>query len=257
MAFFCRNQSKTQSFIFLHASWPLLIYCIYIRTHKTGHRDKRYRTYLESKTRVIDVNAYLDIIPETELNGKVSWLDTLDTGLVQVKSQAVTILTHINIHTYMMLGLVNIEYIQSTMSNELSSITEWMFVLRYFNRSVYYFRIRYQHGATRILRTSDSASLIMPVRKRPAGSLRPTTPPDPTVSTRPVPSTRNFTPRSFGPGAAPNVRALVRYPQNIRAEADPATCCEPDGCADLPDATGRDLYVTRRGRTTRSQMRRF
>lgn len=177
--FFCRNQSKTQSFIFLHASWPLLIYCIYIRTHKTGHRDKRYRTYLESKTRVIDVNAYLDIIPETELNGKVSWLDTLDTGLVQVKSQAVTILTHINIHTYMMLGLVNIEYIQSTMSNELSSITEWMFVLRYFNRSVYYFRIRYQHGATRILRTSDSASLIMPVRRRPAGSLRPTTPQTP------------------------------------------------------------------------------
>lgn len=63
----------------------------------------------------------------------------------------------------------------------------------------------------------------MTTRGRPPGSLRPTTPTDPTLTTRPVPRTRTYTPQSYGPGAAPNIRDLVRNPEHVRAESDPAT----------------------------------
>ncbi|RJE19947.1 hypothetical protein PHISCL_07711 [Aspergillus sclerotialis] len=63
----------------------------------------------------------------------------------------------------------------------------------------------------------------MTTRGRTAASLRPTTPPDPTLNTRPVPRTRNFTPRSFGPGAVPNIRDLIRPVEAVREESDPAT----------------------------------
>lgn len=52
-------------------------------------------------------------------------------------------------------------------------------------------------------------------------------PPDPTLTTRPVPRTRTFTLQSYGPGAAPNIRNLVRNPEHVRAESDPATYLNP------------------------------
>lgn len=67
----------------------------------------------------------------------------------------------------------------------------------------------------------------MTTRGRPPGSLRPTTPPDPTLTTRPVPRTPTFTPQSYGPGAAPNIRNLVRNPEHVRVESDPATYLNP------------------------------
>lgn len=67
----------------------------------------------------------------------------------------------------------------------------------------------------------------MTTRGRPPGSLRPTTPPDPTLTTRPVPRTRTYTPQSYGPGAAPNIRNLVCNPEQVRAESDPATYLNP------------------------------
>ncbi|KAL4916355.1 hypothetical protein BDW62DRAFT_202859 [Aspergillus aurantiobrunneus] len=67
----------------------------------------------------------------------------------------------------------------------------------------------------------------MTTRGRPSSSLLPTTPPDSTLTTRPVPRTRAFTPHSFGPGAAPNIRALVRSPEDVRAESNPATYLNP------------------------------
>ncbi|RDW70546.1 uncharacterized protein DSM5745_08057 [Aspergillus mulundensis] len=67
----------------------------------------------------------------------------------------------------------------------------------------------------------------MTTRGRPPVSLRPTTPPDPTLATRPVPRTRTFTPHSYGPGAAPNIKDLVRNLNQVRADSDPATYLNP------------------------------
>ncbi|KAF4153146.1 hypothetical protein CNMCM6936_000976 [Aspergillus lentulus] len=67
----------------------------------------------------------------------------------------------------------------------------------------------------------------MSTRARPPASQRPTTPPDPTLHTRPVPRTRHFTPRDFGPGAVPNINELVRPLEEVRQDADPATYVNP------------------------------
>ncbi|KAL4926704.1 uncharacterized protein BDV17DRAFT_150008 [Aspergillus undulatus] len=67
----------------------------------------------------------------------------------------------------------------------------------------------------------------MSVRGTTAHMLRPTTPPDPTLTTRPVATTRTFTLQSFGPGAAPNIKDLVRKPEDVRAESDPSTYLNP------------------------------
>lgn len=67
----------------------------------------------------------------------------------------------------------------------------------------------------------------MTTRGRPPGSLRPTTPPDPKLTTRPVPRTRTYTPQSYGPGAASNIRNLVCDPEQVRAESDPTTYLNP------------------------------
>ncbi|GAQ03709.1 hypothetical protein ALT_1030 [Aspergillus lentulus] len=67
----------------------------------------------------------------------------------------------------------------------------------------------------------------MSTRARLPASQRPATPPDPTLRTRPVPRTRNFTPRCYGPGAVPNINELVRPLEEVRQDADPATYVHP------------------------------
>ena len=52
--------------------------------------------------------------------------------------------------------------------------------------------------------------------------LRPVTPPDPTLSTSPVPQTRSYIARSFGPAATSNIRETARSMTELEAEADSA-----------------------------------
>ncbi|KAG9649736.1 hypothetical protein KCU95_g1119, partial [Aureobasidium melanogenum] len=52
---------------------------------------------------------------------------------------------------------------------------------------------------------------------------RPVTPMDQTLVSRPVPRRRNFVPRSFGPGAAGDVRSRVNSIHDLLASADEAT----------------------------------
>ncbi|KAL4902356.1 hypothetical protein BDW74DRAFT_180861 [Aspergillus multicolor] len=67
----------------------------------------------------------------------------------------------------------------------------------------------------------------MTTRGKPPSSFRPTTPPDPTLTTRPVPRTRTFTVQSFGPGSASSIKSVIRTPEQVRAESDPATYLNP------------------------------
>lgn len=90
----------------------------------------------------------------------------------------------------------------------------------------------------------------MPSHGRPASSQCLTTPPDLTLTTNPVPRTRTFALRSFGPSATPNIRALVHSPQDVRAEADPATYLNPMGRTALPDTPGWNLPGIRRDLAT-------
>ncbi|PKY09341.1 hypothetical protein P168DRAFT_34932 [Aspergillus campestris IBT 28561] len=52
---------------------------------------------------------------------------------------------------------------------------------------------------------------------------RPITPPDPTLATRPVPPTRSYIARSFGPAATSDIQRTARSMTELEAEADPAT----------------------------------
>ncbi|KAJ6186225.1 hypothetical protein N7519_007526 [Penicillium mononematosum] len=65
----------------------------------------------------------------------------------------------------------------------------------------------------------------MTTRGQPPGLVRSTTPPDPTLNVRPVPSYRNFAFRSFGQGAAVSDLTTVRSLQELDTlpEADPET----------------------------------
>ncbi|KAH0001708.1 hypothetical protein KCU78_g14742, partial [Aureobasidium melanogenum] len=59
--------------------------------------------------------------------------------------------------------------------------------------------------------------------KAAAPSSRPVTPVDQTLISRPVPRRRNFVPRSFGPGAAGDIRSRVNPIHDLLASADEAT----------------------------------
>jgi hypothetical protein len=63
----------------------------------------------------------------------------------------------------------------------------------------------------------------MSTRGRPHGSApRPTTPPDPTLTTRPVPRHRNFRPICFGQGTASDLPLRSVVELDGLPEADPA-----------------------------------
>lgn len=68
----------------------------------------------------------------------------------------------------------------------------------------------------------------MSVRGKPA-YLRPISPPDPSLATRPVPRIRHFPIRSFGAGAAPDIDSTARSLKELDAEAHP-TPCSGDYC---------------------------
>jgi hypothetical protein len=61
----------------------------------------------------------------------------------------------------------------------------------------------------------------MTTRGRPPGLVRPTTPPDPTLNARPVPSYRNFVPLSFGQGAASELTVRSLQELDTLLGADP------------------------------------
>lgn len=58
---------------------------------------------------------------------------------------------------------------------------------------------------------------------RGAANLRPVTPPDPTLASRPVPRTRTFTVQSFGPGAAADLYPRPLKEVDEEAKANPVT----------------------------------
>lgn len=77
----------------------------------------------------------------------------------------------------------------------------------------------------------------MSTRGRPNGSrLRPTTPTDPSLETRPVPQYRNFSPRSFGQGAISNLP--FRHLDELDAVSESA--------AETPEYTGAFDNTARR-----------
>ncbi|KAL4951379.1 hypothetical protein BDW69DRAFT_196504 [Aspergillus filifer] len=83
----------------------------------------------------------------------------------------------------------------------------------------------------------------MTTRGKPPSSNRPISPPDPTLTTRPVPKTRILTPHSYGPGTAPNISTLIRPLSEVKANSNPskylnATLLEDEEGQDLPIGYG-------------------
>lgn len=77
-------------------------------------------------------------------------------------------------------------------------------------------------------------------RGKPA-NIRPISPTDSSLAVRPVPWTRNFAARSFGPGAAADITTTARPLREVQEQADPATYYDPTLYSPILDQ-GIDLF---------------